>query len=144
MGIYIDKSITTTALVNKSNAAKTVGSVSLDVHATAMNNVYSLIVTTYADRASAREIANVLIANRLAASVQMLPVESVYIWQSKVCDRNEIVLFIRTKATMFDKITETIKKKHPYEVPEIIQLPIINGLPDYLQWIDECVEGRKY
>ena len=102
-----------------------------------MNNVYSVVITTCADMENAKEIAKTLIENHLAACVQMFPVESVYSWQGKICEENEITLAIKTKAALFEKIMETIKEKHPYEVPEIIQLPIADGLPDYLRWIED-------
>ena len=105
-----------------------------------MSNIYSMMVTTCADMENAKKIARALITNHLAACVQMLPVESFYTWQGKICEEKEIALFIKTKAALFGKITEAIKEKHPYEVPEIIQLPITDGLPDYLRWIDGCVE----
>ena len=100
-----------------------------------MNSVYSMMVTTCADMENAKGIAKTLIANRLAACVQMLPVESVYFWHGRICDENEIVLFIKTKSALFAKIAEAIKQNHPYKIPEIIQLPITDGLPDYLSWI---------
>jgi periplasmic divalent cation tolerance protein len=99
-----------------------------------------MIITTCADKEAAQAIAQVLLEKRVAACVQMLPVESTYVWQGKICDDNEIILFIKSKAGLFDKIAAVIKKNHSYEVPEIIQIPITAGLPGYLKWIDDCVE----
>ena len=104
------------------------------------DNAYSIIITTYPDKETAKKIARLLVEKRLAACVQMLPVESVYLWQSKICDDNEIALFIKTKTKLFDKIKDAIKENHGYEVPEIIQIPITDGLPEYLKWIDDCTE----
>jgi periplasmic divalent cation tolerance protein len=53
------------------------------------------------------------------------------------------MLIIKSKAVLFDKITAVIKANHTYEVPEIVQVPITDGLPEYLRWIDECVEGAS-
>ena len=105
-----------------------------------MNNEYSITITTCPDKGMAKSIAKLLIENRLAACVQMFPVESMYIWQDKVCDETEIMLLIKSKTELFDKISALIKKNHTYEVPEIIQIPITAGLPEYLQWVEDWVK----
>ena len=96
---------------------------------------YSIVITTAADRESAKSLAKLLVERRLAARVQMFPIESVYLWQGKVCDGNEMVLFVKSKTTLFSKILAAIKENHAYEVPEVIQIPITDGLPEYLAWI---------
>jgi len=102
-----------------------------------MQNEYSIIITTAANKESAREIANLLVERRLAACAQMLPIESLYLWQDKICEESETMLFIKSKTALFDEIKAAIKEIHPYEVPEIIQVPITDGLPDYLKWIND-------
>jgi len=104
-------------------------------------NGYSIIITTTADKDSARKIAKLLVEKRLAACVQMFPIESIYYWQDKICEENEITLFIKSKTALFEEIKAAIRENHVYEVPEIIQIPITNGLPEYLKWIDDCA-GR--
>ena len=99
---------------------------------------YSMIITTAADKESARKIARLLVERRLAACAQMLPIESIYLWQDKICEENETMLFIKSKTALFDEIKTAIKENHAYEVPEIIQIPITDGLPDYLKWIGDC------
>ena len=101
------------------------------------DNGYSMIVTTCPDKDAAKVIAKLLVDQRLAACVQMLPIESVYIWREDVCDENEIMLFIKSKAELFGRISNAIRENHSYEVPEIIQLPITGGLPEYLKWIED-------
>ena len=103
-----------------------------------MENEYSIIITTCAEKETAKSIAKMLIEKRLAACVQMFPVESIYFWQDKVCDDNEIALLIKSKAIRFNEISAAIRETHAYEVPEIIQIPITDGLPEYLKWIDDC------
>ena len=103
-----------------------------------MGSEYSIAIAAFADKKSAKETAKLLVDKRLAACVQMLPVESIYLWQDEICDDSETVLFIKSKTALFDKITAAIKETHPYEVPEIIQIPITEGLPEYLRWIDGC------
>ena len=102
-----------------------------------MCNEYSIIITTYPGKESAKEIAVQLVEHKMAASVQMFPIESVYRWKGEVCEANEIVLMIRTKTGLFSEVSSFIKSNHPYELPEIIQIPIADGLPDYLCWIGE-------
>jgi len=101
-------------------------------------NNYSIIITTAGGKDAAKKIANLLVEKHLAACVQMFPVESVYFWQGKICEDNEVALFIKSRTSLFDEIAEAIKANHEYEIPEIIQIPVTNGLSDYLGWIDEC------
>ena len=104
-------------------------------------NEYSIIITTAGSKDTAKKIANFLVEKNLAACAQMFPIESVYSWQGKIHQDNEIALFIKSKTALFDKIAEAIKANHEYEVPEIIQIPVTNGLPDYLKWIDGCTHS---
>jgi len=106
-----------------------------------MESIYSIIITTTPDRDSAKHIAKLLVENHLAACVQMFPIESVYTWKGEVCDENEIKLLIKSKTEFFEKISAAIKEIHKYEVPEIIQIPVTNGLPEYLKWIDDIQKG---
>ena len=101
-------------------------------------NDYSMIITTCADSAAARTLARMLIEKKLAACAQMLPIESIYLWKGEVCEDSETALLIKTKTELFDEIAAAIRENHPYEVPEIIQIPISDGLPEYLSWIDDC------
>ena len=101
-----------------------------------MENDYSIIVTTTADNDSAKKIARLLVEKRLAACVQIFPIESVYRWQDKICEENETTLFIKSRTALFDEIRAAIREVHTYEVPEIIRIPITDGLPEYLNWID--------
>jgi periplasmic divalent cation tolerance protein len=104
-----------------------------------MQNNYSIIITTTPNKELAKKIAKLLVERHLAACVQMLPIESIYQWQGKICEENEIMLIIKSKNGLFEEIKTAIKENHTYEVPEIIQTPITDGLPDYLKWIDDCL-----
>ena len=101
------------------------------------NHRYSMIISTCADRESAKEIAGLLVKRRLAACVQLFPIESIYVWEDEVKSGAEIALLIKSKASLFDKIAALIRENHEYEVPEIISVPITDGLPEYLKWIDD-------
>ena len=107
-----------------------------------MKNDYSIIITTAACKDAAGKIAKLLIEKKLAACVQMFPVESVYFWQGKICEDDEVTLFIKSKTALFEEIASAIKANHEYEVPEIIQIPVTNGFPDYLKWIDGCLHSE--
>jgi len=105
-------------------------------------NKYSIIISTFSDKESAKITAKMLVEQRLAACVQLFPIESIYLWKDKITEDDEIVLLIKSKTELFEEIATFIKKSHSYEVPEIIQIPITDGLPQYLNWIDDCV-GEK-
>jgi len=105
-----------------------------------MNNEYSIIITTFNDKNSAKKTAKLLVERRLAACVQMFPIESVYLWENEICEDNETVLFIKSKAELYDQIVASVKENHSYEVPEIVQIPVTAGLPEYLKWIDNCIK----
>ncbi|MDR0197102.1 MAG: divalent-cation tolerance protein CutA [Oscillospiraceae bacterium] len=101
----------------------------------------SIILTTYPDKASARKIAKLLVEKRLAACVQLFPIESVYSWKNEICEEKETMLFIKSRTELFGEISAAIKENHYHKVPEIVRVPIADGLPDYLKWIGECVES---
>ncbi len=95
-----------------------------------------IIVYVTAPIEKATSIAKHLLEMRLAACINMLEVESLYWWQGKIEKDKEKLLIIKTKKTCFEKLVDEIKKIHPYEVPEIIAVPIERGNTDYLTWID--------
>ncbi|AFZ33935.1 CutA1 divalent ion tolerance protein [Stanieria cyanosphaera PCC 7437] len=97
---------------------------------------YCVVLVTVATEAQAQEIAQVLLSKKLAACVNIFPVNSMYVWQSKLNQDYEWQLLIKTNVNQFDLLAQKIKAIHSYEVPEIIALPIINGLQSYLNWID--------
>jgi periplasmic divalent cation tolerance protein len=109
-----------------------------------MNHEYSMMIATFPDKDSAKKTAKLLVDQRLAACAQLFPIESIYRWKDEICDENEIMLLMKSKTILLEKIVSAIKAHHPYEVPEIIQLPITAGLPEYLQWIGTCTnEGAE-
>ncbi|HXE37535.1 MAG TPA: divalent-cation tolerance protein CutA [Azonexus sp.] len=95
-----------------------------------------LVITNCPDEASANAIALAVVEARLAACVNILPrVQSIYRWQGSVESATEIPLLIKTSAANYPALEQAITKLHPYEVPEIIALPIAQGLPAYLNWV---------
>jgi periplasmic divalent cation tolerance protein len=95
-----------------------------------------LVLTNCPDEESANAIALALVEERLAACVNILPrVQSVYRWQGAVESATEIPLLIKSTATNYPALEAAIRDRHPYQVPEIIALPVERGLPAYLDWI---------
>lgn len=95
-----------------------------------------LVITTLPDAHSADALANALVEARLAACVSILaPCRSVYRWQGKTENAEEVPLLIKTTAARYAALEAAIRARHPYELPEIIAVPITYGLPDYLAWV---------
>ena len=104
-----------------------------------MNEACCIIITTFADDDNGRQIIDALLEQRLAACVQVMAMQSCYRWQDKVCRDAEKLMLIKTKCALHAKVQEVILANHAYEVPEIIQVPITDGFPGYLDWIrQEC------
>ena len=98
-----------------------------------------LVLTNVPDRDTAMTIANALIAEKVAACVNMLGVcNSVYRWQGQVEQAEEIPLLIKTTGARYAALEAAIRKLHPYELPEIVAVPIAHGLPGYLHWVAEA------
>ena len=96
-----------------------------------------LIQTTCSNKDEAKNIAKVLIEEKLAACVQLSKIESLYNWKEKFCSDNETLLNIKTRKDNFDKIKSKILELHSYDLPEIIQLDIANASEEYLKFIGE-------
>ena len=96
-----------------------------------------LVVTTLPDRASAEKLAALLIERRLAACVNILaPCSSVYRWRGETQRDEEHPLLIKTARDRYAELEASIRANHPYELPEIIAVPVTHGLPAYLQWVE--------
>jgi periplasmic divalent cation tolerance protein len=106
-------------------------------------NQYILVLTTVPDVEVGQIIAERLIADRLAACVTLSAAsQSVYWWQGKVSQEPEHILFIKTQRAHYPRLEEKILQIHPYEMPEIIALPILTGNKKYLKWIDSEVRSK--
>ncbi len=96
-----------------------------------------MILCTCPDDAVAARLARLLVEERLAACVQRLPLTaSTYRWQDAIVEEAEVLLLIKTAGDRCDALSAFLQEQHPYELPEIIAMPITAGQPDYLAWLD--------
>lgn len=103
-------------------------------------NQYLVALCTCPDQATATMLADILVSERLAACVNILPgIQSVYQWQGKIEHDAELLLLIKTWHEIFPALEQTIQQHHPYELPEIIAVSIEAASAAYLEWIDNSV-----
>lgn len=95
-----------------------------------------MVITTAPSREIAEKLAEAILESRLAACVQMAEIRSFYIWEGVLQKEGEVALHIKTTETRYSNLEAYILEHHPYDVPEIIKLPITGGLPGYLDWVD--------
>src|SRR6266498_3358000 len=96
---------------------------------------YVTVHTTTASAAEAESIAEALLAEELAACVQIVEIRSRYVWKGEVQREAEQLLLIKTRAVLFEIVRAKIRTMHSYETPEIVALPIVAGDADYLSWM---------
>jgi periplasmic divalent cation tolerance protein len=102
---------------------------------------YIVITTTTENAADALRIADALLERHLAGCVQIVgPIQSVYRWQGKIEHAEEYRCEIKTWATKFSAIGDFLSEVHPYDVPEIIAVPLVNISADYRKWLDEQLQ----
>jgi periplasmic divalent cation tolerance protein len=100
-----------------------------------------LALSTFPDAETAHRISNQLVTEKFAACANILPgVESIYRWKEKIENANETLVFFKLSEDRQAAFQEKLRSLHPYEVPEIVFVPVASGLPDYLRWVAEsCV-----
>jgi periplasmic divalent cation tolerance protein len=97
-----------------------------------------LALSTFPDAEIARRISNQLVTEKFAACANILPgVESIYRWKEKIETANETLVFFKLSQDRQAAFQEKLRSLHPYEVPEIVFVPVASGLPDYLRWVAE-------
>mgnify|MGYP001766835452 CR=1 FL=1 len=107
-----------------------------------MKNQPIVVLITAPSPETGEQIANVLLDQKLAACVNIVPqVKSLYTWQGQTCTDTEALLIVKTHAGLLkERLIPAVQAIHPYEVPEIIALPILGGLKSYLDWVDQSTE----
>jgi periplasmic divalent cation tolerance protein len=97
-----------------------------------------LAMSTFPDAETARRISNQLVTEKFAACANILPrVESIYRWKDKIETAGEVIVFFKTTQDRQVEFQEKLRLLHPYEVPEIVFVPVLSGLPSYLSWVAE-------
>lgn len=105
------------------------------------DTAYLLVLTTCQEHSTAEKIARDLVENKAAACVNIIPnVASYFKWKDNLVSENELLLLIKTSSECFTTVKNRILSLHPYELPEIIAVPIKHGLKDYLSWIGDNTE----
>lgn len=103
-----------------------------------------VVLVTCAGADEAATIARALVRRHLAACVNIsAPVRSIYRWQGKLADEPEVLLVIKTARALFDQVRRAVEKLHSYHVPEVVCLPIIDGAPNYLNWLTSSVSAER-
>ncbi len=103
---------------------------------TCNDRAVTLVLTTVGTTEDAASIAAILVQEKIVACCQAMPVRSTYRWKENLCQEAEVLLFAKTAAP--EKTVARIKEIHPYELPEIIVLPVVAGYEPYLQWVREA------
>lgn len=95
-----------------------------------------LVLTMLPNADAAVSVARTLVAEKLAACANILPAaRSIYRWKGKVEDANEVLVLIKTRSEHFDRVRARILELHPYEVPEVLSVPVEQGYYPYLEWL---------
>lgn len=95
-----------------------------------------VVLITVPDEATARKIGKPLVEEELAACVNIVPgLRSIYRWEGKTCDDPELLLVVKTRRACFEALERRVRELHPYTVPEVIALPVVEGSAPYLDWL---------
>ncbi len=95
-----------------------------------------IVLTNLPDREAALKLAQALVEKRLAACVNVLAeCTSVYRWKEAIETTQEVPLLIKTRAALYPEVEAAIRRHHPYELPEIVAVPMVRGFPGYLEWV---------
>ena len=103
-----------------------------------MDDEALIVLTNLPDREAAIALARALVQRRLAACVNVLGAcASVYRWKGDIEEAAEVPVLIKTRASRYEELESAIRALHPYELPEVVAVPIVRGLPEYLDWVAE-------
>ncbi|GBC70084.1 Divalent-cation tolerance protein CutA [archaeon HR01] len=103
----------------------------------------ALLLVTYPSDRDYLGWARSLVGRGLAACVNVIPVKSVYLWESDIQEDNEVLLILKTDRRVLNDLKDVIKSEHPYQVPEIVELSPADVNKSYLDWVSESTYGRR-
>jgi periplasmic divalent cation tolerance protein len=103
---------------------------------------FRVVLVTIDSQAAAIALAEILVNECLAACINLFPIQSIYSWQGQVQQSNEWQLVIKTRFSQYDQLAARIAALHPYEIPEIIMLPITAGSAPYLNWVRDQTQPQ--
>ncbi|NIR87908.1 divalent-cation tolerance protein CutA [Candidatus Bathyarchaeota archaeon] len=105
---------------------------------------YVVVFMTTSDKKEASKIVRCLLDERLIACANIVgPVSSLFWWEGKIDEASEFLVIMKSKKRLFKRLSERVKETHSYEVPEIIELPVTEGLPSYLEWLSASLHGEE-
>lgn len=103
-----------------------------------MSTGVAVVLVTAPDAERAAAMARTLVEEGLIACANLIPqVRSIYRWEGKVCDEQEVLMVLKAPVAQCAKLQERILSIHPYDVPEVLQLEVAAGSPDYLKWVEK-------
>lgn len=100
-----------------------------------MKNERVVIILSTVPESESPRIAGTLVSEKLVACVNATPVRSCYWWKGEICTDREELLVMKTRESLFPRVMERLKEIHPYEVPEILAIPVWGGYRGYLDWV---------
>lgn len=105
---------------------------------------YIVVITTASTKIEATKIVRCLLEERLIACANIIgPISSLFWWKDKIDEATEFLVLMKSSRKLFDKLSARVKAIHSYEVPEILALPVLKGLPSYLSWLDANLEPES-
>jgi periplasmic divalent cation tolerance protein len=107
-----------------------------------MGSAALVVLTTFATAEDARQLVKALVAQRLVACGTLLPgARSIYRWEGEVTEEDEVLVVLKTDVSKWEALAAAVRARHPYEVPELLALPVERGLDRYLSWLASEVIG---
>jgi periplasmic divalent cation tolerance protein len=103
---------------------------------------YCVIQTTFGKKSDAKKLAKILLEGKLTACAQISMIESFYFWKEKLTNNKEFLLELKTTEDLYKEIEKIILENHPYDLPQIIFLPIKNGFKSYFNWINDSTKNN--
>jgi len=105
-----------------------------------LQDTYVIVIVTTSSKQEAEKIAQHLLNQRLIACANIIgPVSSIFHWSGKTEHAEEYLMLLKSRKDLFEKLAETVKALHSYEVPEILVLPVVGGSEEYLDWLGRCL-----